>query len=604
MAFSILGEQRWSGEKLSPIMDGRIWRLDWFGGLGLHKTEPRILVVFKPLHDDWRKRSPDPFHNNAVDHQKTVVENIRVGYFPKLYIGSFWQYGKPSSKPWHQPEKINLSPTYISDETTEVVSSSYSQNGKYLISAEHFIGHGSAFRLGKILAINYKNVPLAVLIPCAEIFRFYYGLSSKLSKLILRGDMESVSNPLYNPSETYPNEMRPAKEPGLSHLRLRAAMDGIDAWVIARIAFSQKADFEARAIYKTAQRAAINEAPPSLVAKFPFEGETKLSLQGKFIHSMGKRRFLVFRILSCSGKFPFEDLEYDRDNDGIPGDGNPEGKKQSEGGNRPQKEPIDKTDWDLGNTHHDDPSWVQNIRANPITPVRQFLDLQRKKLTRVFNTKNEYIGRKGAPPPMVRFDPAEVLWSTGDPEGHDWPVGQVNLETEHETDGQDNTWTLLKTIDYLERLSAEKRWRWETISLFGLVAFFKEHTLSFLPTEYQQRKLGPFTYLLKRKKRKRIVFTAKIYFEEGICYLLEFEKRPADKFKFLLVAAGYDSDDDAIPVLRDMVAAATILNGVWDNDGIIYPYPKQSMQHRGKDHIAFGEKIYDAFKQIIQTHHG
>jgi len=80
---------------------------------------------------------------------------------------------------------------------------------------------------------------------------------------------------------------------------------------------------------------------------------------------------------------------------------------------------------------------------------------------------------------------------------------------------------------------------------------------------------------------------------------LEFEKRPADKFKFLLVAAGHDSDDDAIPILRDMVAAATILNGVWDNDGIAYPYPRRSLQHRRKDHIAFGEKIYESFKVLI-----
>lgn len=580
----------------SKLNDGRIWRLDWFGGFEMSgTTEPRVSVSFKPLRTDWQD---DPFHNRAVIHEEICPVFVRSGFLPKLTIGSFWRYEKPFQPRGYNPKKYKFEPLDISNDTLQIFPAGHMENGSYLMGNDHYIGPRFPGGFSShILTIPYQGDPHFILIPCVEIFRFYYGMSTKLAKFILRGDTD-----LFNPGES-----RLDTETGLGHLQLRTQMDGLDAWIIGRFAFSDLALYEAKSVHKKLATDKANSELPTLVAKPPFEGRTSLFAEGKFIESMGKRRFLVFKLVGCSGAFPFRNLEYCRDNDAKADEGNSEEKKPA--WLQPKSkmiggQEIDKNiPWDLGLELEEEPSLLSPIRVCPNETVLQYLDLRGKILTRVFNVKGTYKSQKDFEP-NIRYAPDPTSFSTGDGEWNELPIGPLELQTLHENDeesGKYDAWTITKSVDFLDQLSDEQGWQWSSILLFDNFVSYKDHCLSLLPHYHNGEPLGKFARIGRRSRSNmepRCILVARIEIPEGSFYLMEFETRRHEARKFLLVATN-DFEEEALPILRDIVAGAVRSNGVWDNDGAPYRYQKRALQHRWKTLEGYGEAIRKAYLGLV-----
>lgn len=106
--------------------DGRIWRVDWFGGVERNHmipTEPKIQLIISPLLDGIT----DYAASSAVNHEERRTISIGVGQLPLVTIGSLWLNRQAAGK-----DKIfhNLA---ISPDTVRLVKSDTKVDGQPLI---------------------------------------------------------------------------------------------------------------------------------------------------------------------------------------------------------------------------------------------------------------------------------------------------------------------------------------------------------------------------------------------------------------------------------------------------------------------------------------
>jgi len=286
--------------------DGRKWRVDWFGAIERNydiPTEPYVQVVISPL----REGVTDYAANSSVVHDDRKAIRIGVGQLPLLSIGSLWQDGHCL------PDRAGKATTFdgldISDETTQVVQASLVEDGQQLIP---FNAHrvGGAGMGSKCMAIYWKGDPYGVLIPMAEIARFYYATSTDLAHALFAGAFRHDLNSLINTTESGYSE-----DTDSCVLRLRQHLEDEDGWIIGRILHSEEAWHGATLLHDTLMKDSVNLRRVHMETCFPFGGATNLAVQYKPIMSMGKWRHLVFAIERCTAPFPFENLTILRDND-------------------------------------------------------------------------------------------------------------------------------------------------------------------------------------------------------------------------------------------------------------------------------------------------
>lgn len=212
--------------------------------------------------------------------------------------------------------------------------------------------HFSVFDNVKTDTITYDHV----LIPCAEIARFYFFNSSNLiESLLTPGSLRLLTNQLYNPVKS--SLSYDIKENEFHLLFLNKLMSRTDAAIVGRIAFSDVARHAALTMQDSLLDISTNSSYSYIKCPFPYEGKSNVKVGSIDFTFEGKRVLLVTEILTCSADFPFSKLvvvtdeEYINDsNSGQPG--NKRKRKKS----KTSKEPVldiealgdyDKTDIDI-----------------------------------------------------------------------------------------------------------------------------------------------------------------------------------------------------------------------------------------------------------------
>jgi len=169
------------------------------------------------------------------------------------------------------------------------------------------------------VAVERDGDPYAVLVPTAEIIRFYYAPSTRLAQALFWGDYK----------DTFDTEQSGVFEACLVKIHLRRWIEDQDAWTLARYICSPAMQREADRLYKHLQLNQINspgvssEPDQALRCGFPFEGPT--IVQGIFLPLVGPKRdgsprWLLLRFERCSAPFPFERVIVDRDNNNARGE--------------------------------------------------------------------------------------------------------------------------------------------------------------------------------------------------------------------------------------------------------------------------------------------
>ncbi|MER1051134.1 hypothetical protein AAA611_26685 [Pseudomonas aeruginosa] len=153
------------------------------------------------------------------------------------------------------------------------------------------------------VGIGYNNDPYGIIIPCVDIFSFFYANSTFLTQLVL-------SESILSPDLTVYDSEKSKKDGRYRRIWLKEGIPSKDARYLAMLLFDSYALKAAQSIYlhrgpegRRAKSWAIRAAPP-------IKGKVKLKLKGRYHDG----RLVVTEILKCDWAPPFDHLEWERDN--------------------------------------------------------------------------------------------------------------------------------------------------------------------------------------------------------------------------------------------------------------------------------------------------
>jgi hypothetical protein len=296
--------------------DGLLWRIEWIGGVGHNMSVPS-----DPLIDVCLAQLPagetNPLSARSRSFQTKRTVKISVGLLPYIAIASVWQERRPvvtDLAACRHRRHIDTSLCRTVALGDLATSANAIPRRSYLFGASW-----PHVRRTLLVALEQDGDPYAVLVPTAEIIRFYYAPSTRLAQALFWGE--------YN--EAFNAERSGIFEEGVVRIHLRGWLEDQDAWTLARYICSPVMQREASRLYKSFQLYQINftrlisEPGQALPCGFPFEGPT--TIQGIFIRLPGAikdspPRWLILRIERCSAPFPFDRVIVDRDNNSIPGE--------------------------------------------------------------------------------------------------------------------------------------------------------------------------------------------------------------------------------------------------------------------------------------------
>lgn len=283
--------------------DNKQWRIAWLGDVRYHnfavrRSMPSIAVVLS----GWC-RSANSAHAESITNGQNHQIYVPIGYLGKLRIGDVWQSGQLVDKPQYSLE--SFSDVIINRNTTSIIKAGLSsrigdQDVFFLPLAHHphHASHTHSYCLKVKLPENKR-----LIIPAIELIRFYFGSSSGLLARLFQFPL--------TPNTLWVDAMR---ETGRKRSGIVLA-EGIPGWSaadVARIAFDPIAWHAAQLVGNSLSAARISGQPLYPKAHFPFNGRTTLQASGIWLpfgnDPVGT--FLVYRLVSCSRRFPFRGLEY------------------------------------------------------------------------------------------------------------------------------------------------------------------------------------------------------------------------------------------------------------------------------------------------------
>jgi hypothetical protein len=295
--------------------DDHLWRIEWIGGIGYNASapsDPLIDVCLAQLPDG----ETDPLSTRSRSSQSKGTVKIGVGLLPYIAIGSVWQQRRPvltDLSAYRQRLRIDTSlcrTVALGDVTSSVNAIPRSS---YLFGASW-----PHVRRTLLVAVEQAGDPYAVMVPTAELIRFYYAPSTRLAQALFWGEYK----------DTFDAERSGVFEDGAVKVHLRRWIEDQDAWTLARYICSPVMQREASRLYRDAQVYQINSTrlisqDQALPCGFPFEGPT--TLEGIVLRLPGPTpgsspRWLILRLERCSAAFPFDRVIVDRDNNNAPGE--------------------------------------------------------------------------------------------------------------------------------------------------------------------------------------------------------------------------------------------------------------------------------------------
>jgi hypothetical protein len=296
--------------------DDLLWRIEWIGGVGYNTSVPS-----DPLIDVCLAEIPagetNPLSARSRSSQTKKTVKISVGLLPYISIASVWQQRRPvvtdlaACRHRLPIDTSSCRMVALGDLTS---SANAIPRSSYL-----FGGSWPNVRRTLLVAVEQDGDPYAVLVPTAEIIRFYYAPSTRLAQALFWGE--------YN--KTFDADRSGVFEEGVVKVHLRRWLEDQDAWTLARYICSPVMQREASRLYSGLQlyqlssTSLMSEPDQALPCGFPFEGPTMV--QGIFLPLPGPTRdgpprWLILRLERCSAPFPFDRVIVDRDNNSAPGE--------------------------------------------------------------------------------------------------------------------------------------------------------------------------------------------------------------------------------------------------------------------------------------------
>lgn len=575
---------------LKPIKafpnDGRPWRVDWFGSVHLNSKihdEPTIEVIISPFIGD--RNNPSALRAVVSNEQNTI--RVGVGQLPIIYIGSIWQNQMPLPLHDFRYDQKTFQQISISPETTQFIKSDYKENG---------IFRPDMYRVGpktgnnaRCLCVNYQNDPFGIIIPVAEIIRFYYAQSSAFARILFNGEFCETSEVLYNGQESF------LDEDGFAAIKLRMIFSDNDAWVAARIAFSEIANKNAKRIHETLLLNSRNEHMALPEVGMPFIGITTLKAHTKRIQSLdGRWRYLVLWLNSCSAPFPFERLTVIRDNDGRPPENTANEDERIDSG-WPKKKPKDEND---GEIKDDEPPSDDYEPTKFTIDCNRFSYLENKFLEKFPKERSKYkAGRQK--PFLVEGNPDG--YSTGGTTAGKSNTAPGNFNVDPASGGQETDATRYAMpvsfngyIEGLNELASRDGFTYRMVKASDEIASLPFGQASYFPTSYNGERLlwSYYKYRPKAERERRQVLIAEVQYGARIFYFMEIQRRETEHYT-MLMAYGVAFQQFSQTTLNEILLDCARNDGKWLDDTVLREYRRHKIKHSWDSSEKFADKIIE-----------
>jgi hypothetical protein len=280
--------------------DVRPWRIDWYGHVayqpnGHSRSQPMYKILISPVLDDSLSL------NIIADDADQREAWLTIGTLPMVNVGDIWQNGERVAQPSYQQEFFDVD---INNSVADIIKAGLSIGEYFLLPLnEHRLHRGATQSYCVCIAMEDGK---RLIVPCMELIRFYFGTSSNvLHKLF--------TSPLREEMLWREKSFDPATRH--LHIKLANKISGASASDIGRVALSKEAWRSAAGIYASCVIATSQRRVAYPYTGFPFTGKTTLQVSGRWLSFAGKPHstFVVYRLQSCSHRFPFDTLSYEVD---------------------------------------------------------------------------------------------------------------------------------------------------------------------------------------------------------------------------------------------------------------------------------------------------
>lgn len=500
--------------------DDFLWRIEWIGGVGYNTSAPS-----DPLIDVCLAQLPvgeaNPLSSQSRSSQIRKTVKIGVGLLPYMAIAAVWRQQRPvmtdlAACRYRLTIDTSSCRTVDLDDVTN--SANAIPRSSYLFGASW-----RHVRRTLLVAVEQAGDPFAVMVPTAELIRFYYAPSTRLAEAFFWGDYK----------DTFDAERSGIVEEGAMKVHLRRWMEDQDAWTLARYIGSPVMQREASRLYKSLQINQINstrlitEPDQALECGFPFEGPT--TIQGIFLHLPGPNpdsspRWLILRLERCSALFPFDRVIVDRDNNSAPGE-NAEDENLMPAWAKPEKSgsEVEKPTPDIFQSNEEPRSGLEPLKIGLIED--RFEYLSGKELL-----KEEKVVQRYRFSPM-RADANQMLTGLGTGQGT-W--GASNLQLTKLTTGQSRERkqrdvpvlpaSLETFVLAIEMLAKQRPCEVDLIGVGECDTSFGAHTLAIFPPRDPSNGKRIGWAWIKTDRRPRRVAITEIRSGDKIAYALEIER--------------------------------------------------------------------------------
>lgn len=620
-------------KQLKPFQElhhtDKLLRLDCFGGVKWNIDEhdnPLLECIFTPFEFlDPATGVTDPIPRR----QDQFMAGITVGYLPTLFLGQFFQNGRqlPSDK-WLPPVQITFE-LDVSDLSSVIECSlpdiqidpkSIFIDKRFMEAANRgcikklngVISHSSNIKTNNKIKFNKTPLQQEVFIFEIELIRFYLTNSSHSCKNIFNGSFtnERIKDKVVNEihEEKYLNQ-----ETGAGRFVYRHGYRGVDAPILGRILLDPTglALKAAQRVHSKIIADRVNSEKTWLGyprTYFPFEGKTKLKLSGRYLKTSTGYIFLVYRIHSCSGPFPFKSLSYC---DEIQPGGNPAPPDAPEAfsNGRPVTTDNQQNDFDplIGESKSNEPPSAASVELRVELGRREYVGLSGISITREKLRDSTHRSANK----LKQADECLINGSTGAPTSGESSAQRqsVNEKTIVPSAITADFYAFIKAVDKMNHNN--KNWKIDTI----LIGESDGEKTSYFPEVLCEKKIKimrQFSFMDEEKVQRRRYICVQFLVNGRYLYVFEAQRRMRDPrpsagspYKemlpiLLLHAPGYEKieSNDFLEVIRQ-----TVIKKTWPigEDLGVFVRDVQTHGRQADDKTQMQEKqIVEAIKEKIE----
>ena len=565
--------------------DGRVWRIDWFGAVRKNDnvpTEPTIDVYLRPVSVTDKTSIADFGWLN----KERICCTIGVGQLPVLTIGSLWKNGKLLDYKVIVPS--NLPNVNIAEDSVRLIEAAHKDQTGYIINKAAFdIGGFKNGLSARCLAIESDGDPYSIIIPVAEVIRFYYAISTNLAKIAFLGSYETNFDQIIGERCGFDSKTK------ILIIHLRQWLYDNEGWVLGRILRDKNAQQGFFQIHRSLVKQSVGKYhQPMPETNFPFQGKTDWAARCLSFTSGGKVRTLILELLRCTAPFPFSNLVVIRDNDGrqaSPETDLPESNKRPYLRNQGLKSGTSKK-------LHSIEEPVQNMKRMVIDYVKErFGDLWNKELIK---PEKEFCNYRKTD--LLFLPPSESTTALGTGDG---------------TSGQSKTAPISISINVGKETDIAQKPRSHSRSealpatfenMMAAVRYLSENyqdkgvTAKVWPTLYMpltSNRSSQWSYLdtsattTNLVKTPRRVLIAELNIDNMLFWLVEFEQRESESLTAAMIYGASSMKAEEIKKILHLLARS---KGIWKN---IPPHGRfhiRPMKHSWPSIEEYASSIYKA----------